>query len=221
MGVGPVLAKKLVGHFGAEVLKVIGDNPADLESVSGIGPKRRERIANAWQESMQIREIMLFLHSHGVSTGRAVRIFKTYGNLAIQTVRENAAFSPRQLLLRFLELPFGMAHALALDWIELAVNGHMSFEAPGSGNYGPSCLLQTTEKPGVSLARLIVSDGQAQCLFLPDHDEKLPGASDPRIDQVPLEQHEVLHGQHTLDSSRRCLRVGNGTRRAYGSSMRN
>jgi exodeoxyribonuclease V alpha subunit len=88
-GVGPVLAKKLVGHFGAEVLRVIGDNPADLESVDGIGPKRRERIANAWQEGMQIREIMLFLHSHGVSTGRAVRIFKTYGNLAIQTVQEN------------------------------------------------------------------------------------------------------------------------------------
>jgi len=88
-GVGPVLAKKLVGHFGAEVLKVIADNPAGLESVDGIGPKRRERIANAWQEGMQIREIMLFLHSHGVSTGRAVRIFKTYGNLAIQTVQEN------------------------------------------------------------------------------------------------------------------------------------
>jgi exodeoxyribonuclease V alpha subunit len=88
-GVGPVLAKKLVGHFGAEVLKVIGDTPADLEAVDGIGPKRRERIANAWQEGVQIREIMLFLHSHGVSTGRAVRIFKTYGNLAIQTVQEN------------------------------------------------------------------------------------------------------------------------------------
>jgi exodeoxyribonuclease V alpha subunit len=88
-GVGPVLAKKLVEHFGAEVLGVISDNPADLESVDGIGPKRRERIANAWQEGMQIREIMIFLHSHGVSTGRAVRIFKTYGNLAIQTVQEN------------------------------------------------------------------------------------------------------------------------------------
>jgi exodeoxyribonuclease V alpha subunit len=88
-GVGPVLAKKLVGHFGATVLEVIGNNPADLEAVDGIGPKRRERIANAWQEGLQIREIMLFLHSHGVNTGRAVRIFKTYGNLAIQTVREN------------------------------------------------------------------------------------------------------------------------------------
>ena len=88
-GVGPVLAKKLVGHFGAEVLNVIASNPVDLESVDGIGPKRRERIAGAWQEGMQIHEIMVFLHSHGVSTGRAVRIYKTYGNLAIQTVWEN------------------------------------------------------------------------------------------------------------------------------------
>jgi exodeoxyribonuclease V alpha subunit len=88
-GVGPVLAKKLVAHFGAGVLSVISDNPANLESVDGIGPKRRERIANAWQEGMQIREIMVFLHSHGVSTSRAVRIYKTYGNLAIQTVQEN------------------------------------------------------------------------------------------------------------------------------------
>src|ERR1039458_9274671 len=67
-GVGPVLAKKLVGHFGAEVLGVIENNPADLESVDGIGPKRRERIANAWQEGMQIREIMVFLHHHEVRT---------------------------------------------------------------------------------------------------------------------------------------------------------
>jgi exodeoxyribonuclease V alpha subunit len=88
-GVGPVLAKKLVGRFGAEVLGVIGNSPADLETVDGIGPKRRERIARAWQDGMQIREIMLFLHSHGVSTGRAVRIYKTYGEQAIDKVREN------------------------------------------------------------------------------------------------------------------------------------
>jgi exodeoxyribonuclease V alpha subunit len=88
-GIGPVLAKKLVRRFGAEVLGVIGNNPAELESVDGIGPKRRERIARAWHEGIQVREIMLFLHSHGVSTGRAVRIFKTYGEQAIEKVREN------------------------------------------------------------------------------------------------------------------------------------
>src|ERR1700751_5756975 len=88
-GIGPILAKKLVGRFGADVLAVIEKRPAELETVDGIGPKRRERIASAWQEARQVREIMLFLHSHGVSTSRAVRIFKTYGEQAIERVREN------------------------------------------------------------------------------------------------------------------------------------
>src|ERR1700758_3150832 len=88
-GIGPILAKKLVGRFGAEVLAVIEKRPADLQSVDGIGPKRRERIAHAWQEAKQVRDIMLFLHSHGVSTSRAVRIFKTYGEHAIENVRDN------------------------------------------------------------------------------------------------------------------------------------
>src|SRR6516162_1138577 len=88
-GIGPVLAKKLVGRFGAEVLGVIENRVAELQSVDGIGPKRRQRIEEAWQEAKQIREIMLFLHSHGVSTSRAVRIFKTYGEQAIEKVRSN------------------------------------------------------------------------------------------------------------------------------------
>jgi exodeoxyribonuclease V alpha subunit len=88
-GIGPILAKKLVGRFGTEVLAVIEQRPAELQSVDGIGPKRRERIGHAWQEAKQVREIMLFLHSHGVSTSRAVRIFKTYGEHAIEKVRSN------------------------------------------------------------------------------------------------------------------------------------
>ncbi len=88
-GIGPILAKKLVGRFGAEVLAVIENRAAQLQSVDGIGPKRGERIAHAWQEARQVREIMLFLHSHGVSSSRAVRILKTYGEQAIEKVRSN------------------------------------------------------------------------------------------------------------------------------------
>jgi exodeoxyribonuclease V alpha subunit len=88
-GIGPILAKKLVGRFGAEVLAVIENRAAELQTVDGIGPKRRERIAHAWQEAKLVRGIMLFLHSHGVSTSRAVRIFKTYGEQAIEKVRSN------------------------------------------------------------------------------------------------------------------------------------
>ncbi len=108
-GIGPVLAKKLVGRFGAEVLGVIGSNPAELESVDGIGPKRRARIAQAWHQGVQIREIMLFLHSHGVSTGRAVRIYKTYGEQAVEKVREN----PYTLAKDILGIGFATADQIA------------------------------------------------------------------------------------------------------------
>jgi exodeoxyribonuclease V alpha subunit len=88
-GIGPVMAKRLVGRFKADVLNVIETRPGELQLVDGIGAKRRERISRAWREAKQVREIMLFLHGHGVSTSRAVRIFKAYGDEAIEKVRSN------------------------------------------------------------------------------------------------------------------------------------
>jgi len=88
-GIGPIFAKRLVGKFGGEVLAVIEERWADLEQVDGIGPKRRQRIVQAWAQGKRIREIMLFLHGHGVSTSRAVRIYKTYGDQAIERVSTN------------------------------------------------------------------------------------------------------------------------------------
>lgn len=91
-GIGPIFAKRLVERFGADVLEVIEHKPADLQLVDGIGPKRRQRITGAWDASKRVREIMLFLHSHGVSTSRAVRIYKTYGDEAVERVRSNPIF---------------------------------------------------------------------------------------------------------------------------------
>lgn len=88
-GIGPVYASKLVARFGPAIFDVIEQASARLEEIDGIGPKRRRRIKDAWNEQKAIREIMLFLHSHGVSTSRAVRIFKTYGHDASETVRSN------------------------------------------------------------------------------------------------------------------------------------
>jgi exodeoxyribonuclease V alpha subunit len=88
-GIGPVMAKRLVGRFKADVLSVIETRPGELLLVDGIGAKRRERISRAWREAKQVREIMLFLHGHGVSTSKAVRIFKAYGEEAIEKVRSN------------------------------------------------------------------------------------------------------------------------------------
>jgi exodeoxyribonuclease V alpha subunit len=88
-GIGPVYAKKLVRAFGEAVFDVIEQEPARLRQVTGIGPKRAERIIAGWAEQKIIREIMLFLHSNGVSTSRSVRIYKTYGADAVQLISEN------------------------------------------------------------------------------------------------------------------------------------
>jgi exodeoxyribonuclease V alpha subunit len=76
-GIGPVDAKKLVCAFGESVFDVIQQEPGRLREVTGIGPKRAARIIAGWAEQKVIREIMLFLHSNGVGTSRAVRIYKT------------------------------------------------------------------------------------------------------------------------------------------------
>src|SRR4051812_963844 len=88
-GIGPVYAKKLVQAFGAAVFDAIEQAPERLQEVAGIGPKRALRIRTGWAEQKVIREIMLFLHGHGVGTSRAVRIFKTYGADAVQVISEN------------------------------------------------------------------------------------------------------------------------------------
>src|SRR5262249_62034935 len=78
-GVGPAYAKKLLRAFGEKVFDIIEATPDRLREVDGIGPVRASRITGAWAEQKAVREIMVFLHSHGVGTARAVRIYKTYG----------------------------------------------------------------------------------------------------------------------------------------------
>ena len=88
-GIGPHFAKVLVTAFKEDVFTVIEDTPQWLLTLPGIGKKRTDKVTAAWAEQKVIREIMVFLQSHGVGTGRAVRIYKTYGDAAIIKVTEN------------------------------------------------------------------------------------------------------------------------------------
>ncbi len=88
-GVGPVNAGRIVDYFGLKTLEVIEREPQRLREVPGVGAKRTARITAAWKEQKQIKEIMIFLQGHGVSTGLAVKIYKKYGDEAIATVRQN------------------------------------------------------------------------------------------------------------------------------------
>jgi exodeoxyribonuclease V alpha subunit len=88
-GVGPVMAKRIAERFGPYTLEVIENDIQRLAEVDGIGPKRVRMIAKAWQGQKQIKEIMLFLQSHQVSTNLAVKIYKTYDDAAISIVKNN------------------------------------------------------------------------------------------------------------------------------------
>ncbi|MBN2002985.1 MAG: ATP-dependent RecD-like DNA helicase [Anaerolineae bacterium] len=88
-GIGPVNAGRIVDYFGLKTLDVIESDPLRLREAPGIGPKRAALIARAWEEQKQIKEIMIFLQSHGVTTGLAVKIYKQYGDQAIVVVRND------------------------------------------------------------------------------------------------------------------------------------
>ncbi len=88
-GLGPVMAGRIVKKFGKKTLDVIEDEIEKLAQVEGIGKKRIAMIRNAWDEQKEIRDVMLFLQSHGVSSGYATKIFKQYGNRSIAVVTGN------------------------------------------------------------------------------------------------------------------------------------
>ena len=140
-GIGPVYAKKLVEKFGEAVFEIIDQESVRLEQVRGIGSERRRTIRTAWAEQKVVREIMVFLHSNGVSTSRAVRIYKTYGDEAVEKVRANPYLLARDIsgigfktadqIARKLGIPedsilrarAGLSHALS----EAGGNGHCAF----------------------------------------------------------------------------------------------
>ncbi len=108
-GIGPHFAHQLVKAFGDEVFDVIERSPERLRTLEGIGAKRQARVTEAWREQKAIREIMVFLHSHGIGSARAARIYRVYGTEAIDRIREN----PYRLALDITGIGFMTADVIA------------------------------------------------------------------------------------------------------------
>src|SRR6202040_700074 len=186
-GIGPVYAKKMVKAFADKVFDIIEAEPARLREVTGIGAVRAKRITDAWAEQKIVREIMVFLHSNGVGTARAVRIYKTYGADAVQVMTEN----PYRLARDIRGIGFKTADAIAMKLgIEktamIRVRAGISYaltEAMDEGHCGlpteeltplavellevPAQLIQTALD--LELAeRTVVADtvGETACIFL-------------------------------------------------------
>jgi exodeoxyribonuclease V alpha subunit len=139
-GIGPQLARRIVAHFQERTLEVIDQSPAFLAQVPGIGPATIERIRRSWTEQKQVRQIMVFLHSHGFGVARAQRIYKVYGDNALELIRAN----PYRLCTDIWGIGFASADALALKLgvprdsphrAEAAVR-HVLAEAANDGHVG-------------------------------------------------------------------------------------
>ena len=88
-GIGPKMAKRIVKVFGERTLDIIEEEPDRLSEVAGIGASRIAMIQKAWEEQKEIRKVMIFLQTHGVSANYAAKIYKAYGNDAIHIVQQN------------------------------------------------------------------------------------------------------------------------------------
>lgn len=88
-GVGPKFAKRIVGLFGTDTMDVIECDISRLKEVEGIGEKRIRQIHESWERQKEIKNVMLFLQDHGVSTSFAAKIYRQYGNDSIAKVKEN------------------------------------------------------------------------------------------------------------------------------------
>jgi exodeoxyribonuclease V alpha subunit len=144
-GIGPIYAKRLIARFGEELFEVIEKTPNSLEQIEGIGPKRKLRIVTAWSDQVAIREIMLFLHSHGLGTSRAVRIYKTYGAEAIEKIRTNPYLLAKDIRGIGFKTADEVAHKLGISrdsrYRACAGVEHILLEATQEGH----CALPNTE----------------------------------------------------------------------------
>jgi exodeoxyribonuclease V alpha subunit len=144
-GIGPIYAKRLIARFGEELFEVIEKTPNSLEQIEGIGPKRKVKIVTAWSDQVAIREIMLFLHSHGLGTSRAVRIYKTYGAEAIEKIRTNPYLLAKDIRGIGFKTADEVAHKLGISrdsrYRACAGVEHILLEATQEGH----CALPNTE----------------------------------------------------------------------------
>jgi exodeoxyribonuclease V alpha subunit len=171
-GIGPKFAQRIVDVFGDRTLEVIDKSPTFLTQVKGIGPKLIEKIRRSWEEQRESRKIMVFLQSHGIGTARAVRIYKTYGDQAIELIKSN----PYRLSADIWGIGFDTADKLAVSlgiprnspFRAQAAVRHILQEESGNGHVGypeellreRACELTEIEPNGIidAIEQLRISD---------------------------------------------------------------
>ncbi|MBG6090630.1 ATP-dependent RecD-like DNA helicase [Actinomadura viridis] len=200
-GIGPVMADRMVTHFGTDILRIIEEEPERLVEVPGLGPKRTKRIAQAWEEQKAIKEVMVFLQGVGVSTSLAVRIYKQYGDASVDTVRREPyrlaadvwgiGFKTADTIAQAVGIPHdspervkaGLQYTLS----EAADDGHCFLPEPNLVTAAEKILGVPRELIGPALDELVREEGVVR--------EAIPGAGDdaatiPAVYLVPFHRAE-------------------------------
>ncbi len=170
-GIGPVLAERLVDRFGKETVDVLSRQPERLTEVEGVGPKRRDRIVEAWSSMTELRDVMLFLQSHGLNAQQAARVHRAWGRDAIAKIRvdpyrlaheiRGVGFRTADAIARAVgvdtdapvRLDAGVLHALAAA----TEDGHVFLPQPELLERAAALLDQPAERLGPSLDRLALA----------------------------------------------------------------
>ena len=137
-GIGPQYAHRIVEVFGPRTLEVIDESPVFLKEVKGIGAKRITQIRESWRQQKVVRDILVFLQSHGIGTARAVRIYKTYGDKAIELIRANPYRLARDIWGVGFQTADALAQRLGIDpqssLRAMAALRHVLFEVAAEGH---------------------------------------------------------------------------------------
>jgi exodeoxyribonuclease V alpha subunit len=187
-GIGPVMAERMVAHFGAGILAVIETEPGRLIEVHGLGPKRTKKIADAWEEQKAIKEVMVFLSGVGVSTSLAVRIYKKYAGASITIVKNEPyrlaaevwgiGFKTADTIAQAVGIPHdsperikaGLQYTLS----QAADNGHCYLPQPNLITDATKILQVDRELTGPCLDELAAAGGVVRELVPGEGDDLLP-----------------------------------------------
>lgn len=201
-GIGRTLADRLVDHFGENTLRIIKEEPERLLEVPNIGPKRLAAVREAWREHQQIRELMLFLHSHGLPAHLAAKIFRRYGEQAMSVLRTDPyrlarevygiGFLTADALARRLGIPKDSPRRLeaGVSYVlqDMCAQGHMY--VPESLLIQQAARLLEVEAPAVQTALQRLEQGGQMCC------EPLPNSQEERGVYPPaLHYHETSVAQ--------------------------
>jgi exodeoxyribonuclease V alpha subunit len=215
-GIGPVMAERMVAHFGTGILTVIEEEPGRLIEVHGLGPKRTQMIAEAWEEQKAIKEVMVFLAGVGVSTSLAVRIYKKYAAASISVVRDEPfrlasevwgiGFKTADTIAKAVGIPHdsperikaGLQYTLS----QAADDGHCYLPEPNLIRDAGKILEVDKELIGPRLEELVAAEGAVR-EPVPASDDA-PGGTVPAVYLVPFHRAERSLADGLLDLLNSC-----------------